>query len=109
MVRQRFWTHFKPWLFAVRKIGGVIVGYQVFDQTRLYFHYAPLNIADVVMAATIALFVIGLFCVIWAWGEWCWFRLHSLRGLCRELKRAFVNHRRLPAVRTARSVTGTMV
>ena len=109
MVKQRFLTHFKPWLFAVSRVGGVIVGYQLFDQTRMYFQYAPLNIADVVTAATVTLFVVGLLCGLWAWGEWCWFQLRGLRGLCRELKRAFVNHRRPRAVGTARSVTATMV
>ena len=53
MVKQRFLTHFKPWLFAVIKVGVLIVGYQLFDQIRAYFQYAPLTIMDVVTASTI--------------------------------------------------------
>ncbi len=109
MVKQRFWTHFKPWLFAVSRVAGPIVGYQFLNQARAFFQYAPLGVADVLVGVSVALLVIGLLCGLWAWGEWCWFRLCSLRGLCSELKRAFINHRRPLAVRTARSVTGTMV
>ena len=109
MVKQRFLTHFKPWLFAVSKVVGVIVGYQLFDQARMYFHYAPLNIADVVMAATVTLFVIGLLCVIWAWGEWCWSQLRRLRWFCSKRKRAFNHPWRPQTVGTSRPVTGTMV
>ena len=49
MVKQRFLTHFKPWLFAVIKVVGLIVGYQLFDKARTYFQYAPLNSVDVVL------------------------------------------------------------
>src|SRR5262249_59884409 len=62
MVRQRFLTHFKPWLYAVIKVAGLIVGYQLLDQTRAYFHYAPFNIADVMTAAIVALSVLALLC-----------------------------------------------
>ena len=109
MVKQRFLTHFKPWLFAVAKVVGLIVGYQLFDETRTYLQYAPLNSVDVVVAATVALLAIGLLCGLWAWGEWCWFKLRSLRRLCSELKQAFNNRRRPRTVRTSRSVAGTMV
>ena len=37
MVKQRFLTHFKPWLVAVIKVTGLIVAYQLFDQVRTYF------------------------------------------------------------------------
>ncbi len=109
MVKQRFLTHFKPWLFAVIKVVGLIVGYQLFDKTRTYFQYAPLNSVDVVVAATVALLAIGLLCGLWAWGEWCWFKLRRLRRFCRKLKQAFNNHRRPRTVRTSRSVAGTVV
>lgn len=109
MVKQRFLTHFKPWLFAVAKVVGLIVGYQLLDATRTYLQYAPLNSVDVVVAATVALLAIGLLCGLWAWGEWCWFKLRSLRLFCNELKQAFNNHRRPRTVRTSRSVAGTMV
>jgi len=109
MVKQRFLTHFKPWLFAVTKVVGLIVGYQLFDETRTYFQYAPLNSVDVVVAVTVALLAIGLLCGLWAWGEWCWFKLRRLRLSCRELKQAFNNRRRSRTVRTSRSVAGTMV
>ena len=109
MVKQRFLTHFKPWLFAVIKVGGLIVGYQLFDQIRTYFQYAPLHIMDVVTASTIALLVIAMICGLWAWGEWCWFKLHRLRRSCRELKQALNNRWRPRTVRTSRSVAGTMV
>ena len=89
MVKQRFLTHFKPWLVAVIKITGLIVAYQLFDQARTYFQYASLSIANVVSGATVLLFVIGLLCMITAWGEWCWFKLGRLRTIWSELKRAF--------------------
>ncbi len=109
MVRQRFLTHFKPWLYAVIKVGGVIVGYQFCDQIRTHLQYAPLDIGDVVMAATTTLFVLALLCMIWTWGEWCRFKLRRLRTLWNEPKRAFndVRHRRTVGV--SQSMTGRMV
>jgi len=109
MVKQRFLTHFKPWLFAVSKVVGLIVGYQLFDKTRTYLQYTPLNIVDVVVAATVALFAISLLCGLWAWGEWCWFKLRRLRQFCSELKQAFNNRRGPRTIRTSRPVVGTMV
>ena len=109
MVKQRFLTHFKPWLFAVIKVVGLIVGYQLFDKTRTYLQYAPLNSVDVVVVATVALLAIGLLCGLWAWGEWCWFKLWSLRRFCGELKQALNNPRRSRTIRTSRPVAGTMV
>jgi hypothetical protein len=106
MVKQRFLTHFKPWLNAVIKVGGVIVGYQLCDQLRTHLQYAPLNIVDVVVAAIVALSLIGLLCMIWAWGEWCWFKLRRLRRFCSELKQAFNNRRRPRTIRTSRPVAG---
>ena len=84
MVKQRFLTHFKPRLFAVIKACGLIVGYQLFDRARTYFQYPPLTILDVVTAATTGLFIIGLLCGFWAWGEWGWHKLGRLRRLLRE-------------------------
>ena len=109
MVKQRFLTQFKPWLFAVIRVVGLIVGYQLLNETRTYFQYTPVNSVDVVVAATVALLVIGLLCGLWAWGEWCWFKLHRLRRSCRELKQALNNRWRPRTVRTSRSVAGTMV
>jgi hypothetical protein len=106
MVKQRFLTHFKPWLFAVTKLGVLIVGYQLFDQIRAYFQYAPLTIMDVVTASTIALLVMAMVCGLWAWGEWCWFKLRRLRALLIELKTAYSNHW---SSRTAGTATGRMV
>ena len=91
MVKQRFLTHFKPWLVAVIKVTGLIVAYQFFDQVRTHFEYASLSIANVVSGATVLLFVIGLLCMITAWGEWCWFKLRWLRwffGKLGEIPRA---------------------
>jgi hypothetical protein len=85
MVKQRFLTHFKPWLVAVIKVTGLIVAYQLFDQVRTYFEYASLSIANVVSGAIVLLFVVGLLCMITAWGEWCWFRLRRLRWFFRQL------------------------
>lgn len=101
MVKQRFLTHFKPWLFAVGKAGALIVGYQLFDQIRTRLQHPPLNIADVLMAATAALFALALFCALWAWGEWCWFRLRSFVGFSRELRLAFRSHRNQQRLRTS--------
>src|SRR5258708_40068040 len=69
MVKQRFLTHFKPWLFAVIKVVGLIVGYQLFDKARTYLQYAPLNIVDVLHGAVVALLMAVLLCGLWAWGE----------------------------------------
>jgi hypothetical protein len=109
MVRQRFLTHFKPWFYAVIKVGGGIVGYQFFDQLRMRFQCPPLNIGDVVMAATVALFMVGLLCVIWAGGEWCWFKLRRLRTFCSELRRALNDVRPPRTVRTSQPVAGRML
>lgn len=101
MVKQRFLTHFKPWLFAVIKVVGPIVGYLLFNKTRTYLQYAPLNIVDVLIGAVVALLMAGLVCWFWAWGEWCWFKLLRLRGFCAELKRAFEHYWGPKAVRTS--------
>jgi hypothetical protein len=106
MVKQRFLTHFKPWLFAVIKVGGLIVGYQLFDRIRTYFQYVPLNTMDVVRVSTVALLVIAMVCGLWAWGEWCWFKLRRFRGFCGDLKRSFDKHGR---PRTVGAATGRMV
>lgn len=100
MVKQRFLTHFKPWLFAVSKAGGVIVAYQLFDQIRMRLQRPPLDISDVVTAATIALFTLALLCSFWACGEWCCFKLRRFRGSWSDHRLAFAtqrNQRRLRA------------
>ena len=84
MVKQRFLTYFKPWLVAVIKVTGLIVAYQLFDQIRTCFQYSSLSIANVVSGAIVLLFVVGLLCMITAWGEWCWFRLRRLRWFFRK-------------------------
>jgi len=89
MVKQRFLTHFKPWLIAVCKAGALIVTYQVLDQIRTWRQHPPLNISDVVTAATIALFALALLCACWAWGEWCCFKMRRFRGLWSDYKLAF--------------------
>src|SRR5580698_11577369 len=60
MVKQRFLTHFKPWLIAICKAGALIVTYQLLDQIRTRLQHPPLNISDVVTAASIALFALAL-------------------------------------------------
>ena len=102
MVRQRFLTHFKPWLIAVSKAGGVIVGYQFFDQIRVRLQRPPLDISDVVRAATIALFTLALFCSFWAWGEWCCFKLRRFRGSWSDHKLAFAAQRNQRRLETSR-------
>jgi len=109
MVRQRFLTHFKPWLYAVIKASGVIIGYQLCDQIRTHLQYPPLHIGNVVMAAMIALFVLALLCMIWTWGEWCWFKLRRLRAFWSELKGAFNDVRDPKTVGTSQPITGRMV
>ena len=101
MVKQRFLTHFKPWLFAVGKAGGLIVGYQLLDQIRTRLQHPPFNIADVLMAATAALFALALFCALWAWGEWCWFRFHSFVRFSREFRLALRSHQSQRRLRTS--------
>jgi len=71
MVKQRFLTHFKPWLIVVGKAGALIVGYQLFDQIRIRLQRPPLDISDVVTAATIALLALALLCACWAWESGC--------------------------------------
>lgn len=109
MVKQRFLTHFKPWLVAVIKAGGLIVGYQTLDQIRSQLQYAPLDVGDVLKALTIGLFALALLCGLWAWGEWCWFKLRRFRKFCDELKRAYGNNRNTRRVGSASSVKGHMV
>ena len=95
MVKQRFLTYFKPWLFAVSKAGVLIVAYQILDQVRRRFQYAPLDISDVLKASTIALFTLAFLCGVRAWGEWCWFKLRSLHRSSIEIGR-FTDHRNAP-------------
>jgi hypothetical protein len=102
MVKQRFLTHFKPWLIAVSKAGALIVFYQLFDQIRTRLEHPPLGISDVLMAATIALFALALVCGLWAWAEWCSFKLRRLRGFSSEFKLAFANHRNPRIFRTSK-------
>jgi hypothetical protein len=72
---------------------ALIVAYQLLDQIRIRLRYARLDIGDVVMAATTALFALALFCALWAWGEWCWFKLRRFlwrRTATSPLKRSTV-------------------
>ena len=108
MVKQRFLTHFKPWFFAVIKVTGLIVGYQLFDQIRTYFQYAPLSIATVMLAAAVTLFVIGLLCIVRAWGEWCWFKLRRFRWFCRKFVGIGKDRRYAQATAISQPVTGRM-
>ena len=108
MVKQRFLTHFKSWFFAVIKVTGLIVGYQLLDQIRSHFQYARLSIANVVLAATVTLFTIGLLCIVRAWGEWCWFKLHRLRWFCRKFDRISTERRYPQATGISQPVTGRM-
>lgn len=102
MVKQRFLTHFKPWLIAVSKAGGVIVVYQLFDQIRKLLQRPPLNISDVVAAAMIALFTLALFCSFWAWGEWCCFKLRRFRVVGSDHRLAFAAQRDQRRLETSR-------
>jgi hypothetical protein len=104
MVKQRFLTHFKPWLFAVSKAGALIVAYQVLDQMRRRFQYAPFDISDVLKASTIALFTLALLCGLRAWGEWCWVKLRFLRRLGIEIGR-FTDRHTAPQLSSARTRT----
>ena len=89
MVKQRFLTHFKPWLIAVTKAGALIVTYPLLDRICIWLQRPPLNIADVVMAATIALFALALFCTLWAWAEWCRFKFRRFHAFWSNFKLAF--------------------
>jgi hypothetical protein len=102
MLKQRFFTHFKPWLIGVSKAGGVIVAYQFLDQIRMQLQRPPLNIFDVVAAATIALSTLGLICCFWAWGEWCCFKLHRFRGWTSRYKLAVAIQRGQRRLETSR-------
>src|SRR5258708_32688400 len=86
MVKQRFLTHFKPWLFAVTKVVGFIVGYQLLNETRTYFQYTPLNSVDVVVAATAGIPVNGPLCRLSRWGERGWLQLRKVRPACDRVK-----------------------
>lgn len=108
MVKQRFLTHFKPWLVAVIKVTGLIVAYQLFDQARTYLQYASLSIADVVLGATVTLVVIGLLCMIMAWGEWCWFKLRRFRWFSRKFKEISRADRYAQTTRILQPVTKRM-
>jgi hypothetical protein len=93
MLKQRFLTHFKPWLIAVSKAGALIVAYQLFDQIRMRLQHPPLNISDVLRAATIVLSALALFCALWAWAERCFFEVRRFRGSWGDYKFAFATHR----------------
>ena len=93
MVKQRFLTHFKPWLIAVSKAGALIVTYQILDQICRRLQRPPLNISDVVRAATIALFALALFCICWAWAEWCCFKMRRFRRFWSDNGLAFATQR----------------
>lgn len=108
MVKQRFLTHFKPWLFAVSKAGALIVAYQILDQMRRRFQYAPLAISDVLRASTIALFTLALLSGLRAWGEWCSFKLRGLRRLGIEIGR-FTDRHAAPSLSSAQTVPKRMV
>src|SRR5262249_7516434 len=88
MVKQRFLTHFKPWLFAVFKAAGLILAFQAVDQIRSRLQYAPLDIIDVVTAASFGLLVLAAFCAMWAWGEWFCFKLRCFRSIFYRGKQA---------------------
>src|ERR1700746_1361002 len=101
MVKQRFLTHFKPWLIAIGKAGALIVGYQLFDQIRIRLQRPPLDMSDVLVAAAVAISVLALFCVVWAWGEWFWFRFRSFVSFSREFRLALRNHQSQRRLRTS--------
>lgn len=109
MVKQRFLTHFKPWLVAVAKVTGLIVAYQLFDQVRTHFQYASLSIANVVSGATALLLVIGLVSMITAWGEWCWFKLRRLRWFFRNFGKISRANRTAQRVEMLQPVTKRML
>jgi hypothetical protein len=102
MVKQRFLTHFKPWLIAVSKAGALIVTYQILDQVCRRLQRPPLNISDVVRAATVALFALALFCICRAWGEWCCFKMRWFRGLWSDYRLAFATQRNRQRSETSR-------
>jgi len=102
MVKQRFLTHFKPWLFAVSKAGALIVAYQLLDQMRGRFQYAPFDISDVLKASIVALFTLALLCGLRAWGEWCWVKLRCLRRLGIKIRR-LTDRRTAPQLSPART------
>ena len=98
MVMQRFLTYFKPWLIAVSKGGALIVAYRLLDQIRARMQRPPLDLSDVVTAATIALLTLALFCAARAWAEWCGFKMHRFRGWGSNYRLIFAgqrNHRKL--------------
>src|SRR5262249_25472424 len=102
MVKQRFLTHFKPWCIALTKAATLIVTYQFVDQILTRLQHPPLNISDVLRAATIALCTLGLFCALWAWGEWCCFKLRRFRGPWSDCKLAFSPQRNQRKLETPR-------
>ena len=99
MVKHRFLTHFKPWLFAVFKTAGLILAFQVVDQIRSRLRYAPLDILDVVTAALFGLLALATFCLVWAWVEWFCFKLRGLRPFLGGVKYA----------RSTKPIAGRMV
>lgn len=102
MVKQRFLTHFKPWLIAVSKAGALLVTYQLLDQVRTRLQRPPFNVSDVVTAATIVLSALALFCGLWAWGEWCCFKMRRFRGLRSDHRFAFAAQRNPRRLGTSR-------
>jgi hypothetical protein len=99
MVRRRFVTLFKPLAVTFAKVFVPVLGYHLFGLARQYFHYLPISLLELLMAAGGVLVSIALGCVLWAWGEWQWSQLRRLRGFARELKRCSRNYWKPETVR----------
>jgi hypothetical protein len=63
---------------------------------------------DVVVAATVALLAIGLLCGLWAWGEWCWFKLRRLYWFFRKFGKRSRANRAAQTIEMLQPVTKRM-
>lgn len=100
MVRQRFVTLFKPLAVTFAKVFVPILAYHLFGLAREYFHYLPISLLELLMAAGGVLVSIALGSVLWAWGEWQWSQLRRLRGFASALKRCSRDYWQPATVRT---------
>ena len=100
MVKQRFRVLFRRWFFAVAKVCGPILLFELFVLVRQHFQYLPLSTSDLLMGALLAFLLTALLCWLWALGEWTWSRLRSVRGFLGELRQCSRSYWNPGAVRT---------
>ena len=102
MVKQRFLTHFKPWLIAVCKVGALIVRINFSIRSARGFNIRLSTSSDVVTAATIALFALALALCMLGMGRVVLVQNAQASWVVERLKLAFANQRDQRTLGTSR-------